>query len=145
MATDQMTIGQLAKRVDLNRRTIRYYEQVGLLPAPSRSTGGYRLYEPADEERLRFIRGAQRLGLSLGEIKETLAFRERGDRPCRYVAGVLQQRLDDVDRQLRELRPFKRELTTLVNRMEANDDTGNDATYCHYIAPAPQLTREQPA
>jgi DNA-binding transcriptional MerR regulator len=136
-----MTIGELGRRLELNPRTIRYYEQIGLLPEPERSGGGYRLYGPPDEERLRFIRGAQRLGLSLGEVKETLAFRERGERPCRYVAEVLEQRLDEVERRLRELREFERELSALCERMRAPGVGDEQAAFCHYLERAPELVR----
>jgi len=129
-----MTIGTLAGHLGLNPRTIRYYERVGLIPPAQRSEGGYRLYTPADEDRIRFIKSAQRLGLTLGEVKETLAFRERDERPCRYVAGLIDERLGEVNQRLRELRAFKRELTQLRERM--NEDDGvleRDAPYCHYI------------
>lgn len=134
-----MTIGTLAERLGLNPRTIRYYERVGLIPPAQRSEGGYRLYTSADEDRIRFIKSAQRLGLTLGEVKETLAFRERGERPCRYVAGLIDERLGEVNRHLRELRTFKRELTQLRERM--TDDDGvveRDGPYCHYIQNGPQ-------
>ena len=84
----RLKIGQLAERLDLNARTIRFYEQVGVLPEPTRNSSGYRLYSDEDEERLRFVKNAQRLGLTLGEIKEVLAFRDNDEPPCRYVAEV---------------------------------------------------------
>lgn len=133
-----MTIGKLAERLGLNPRTIRYYESVGLTPPAERTEGGYRVYSSADEDRIRFIKSAQRLGLSLGEVKETLAFRERGDRPCRYVAGLIDQRLGAVNRQLHDLRAFKRELTVLRERMRADGVVERDTPYCHYIQGADQ-------
>lgn len=131
-----MTIGQLAKRLRLNPRTIRYYERVGVLPQPERTGAGYRLYTDEDEERLRFIKGAQRVGLTLGEIRETLAFRDRGEAPCRYVAGVIERRLSETDRRIRELRAFKRELSELHERMRAGEVVDQRSPYCHYIAAA---------
>lgn len=132
-----MTIGTLADRLGLNTRTIRYYERVGLIPPAQRSEGGYRLYMPADEDRIRFIKSAQRLGLTLGEVKETLAFRERGERPCRYVAGLIDDRLGEVNQRLRELRAFKRELTQLRERMRTDEPIERDGPYCHYIQAGP--------
>jgi DNA-binding transcriptional MerR regulator len=131
---DRMTIGQLARQLDLNPRTIRYYEHVGVLPEPERTASGYRLYTHEDEERLRFVKSAQRVGLTLGEIRETLAFRDRGEAPCRYVAGVIEQRLAETNRRIRELRAFKRELTELSQRMRAGGVVERDSPYCHYIA-----------
>lgn len=94
---------------------------------------GYRLYSKRDEERLRFIRSARRIGLSLGEIRETLAFRERGERPCAYVSEVVEKRLDEVDRQLRELHSFKAELQQLRDRMRRDGPADRDGDYCHHI------------
>lgn len=128
-----MTIGELAQRLGLNPRTLRYYERIGLIPPAERTGSGYRVYSTADEERVRFIKSAQRLGLNLGEIKETLAFRERGERPCSYVAGLIDERLGEVNQRLRELRAFKRELTDLRERMRREGVVEGDAPYCHYI------------
>lgn len=80
-----MRIGELAARLGLNTRTIRYYESIALLPEPERTASGYRTYDEADVERLAFIKSAQRLGLALDEIREVLALRERGVTPCGYV------------------------------------------------------------
>lgn len=128
-----LRIGQLAEQLGLNPRTIRYYEQIGLMPEPERTESGYRLYTDRDAERLRFIKSAQHVGLSLGEIKETLAFRERGEQPCGYVYGVVEQRLREVDGRLRELRAFKRDLKQLRDRMRAGGVARREGPYCHYI------------
>jgi DNA-binding transcriptional MerR regulator len=132
-ATDKLRIGQLAARLELNPRTIRFYEQAGVLPEPERTVSNYRLYSPEDERRLRFIKTAQRLGLTLGEIKEILAVRDRGERPCSYVANVIEQRLREVDERMRDLRVLKQELGELRERMaeQGSDEAGSP--YCHYI------------
>lgn len=131
---DRITIGQLARQLDLNPRTIRYYEHVGVLPEPERTTSGYRLYTPEDEERLRFVKSAQRVGLTLGEIRETLAFRDRDQAPCRYVAGVIERRLAETNQRIRELRAFKNDLSELNQRMRTGGVIERDSPYCHYIA-----------
>lgn len=128
-----LKIGQLARRLDLNPRTIRFYEQVGVLPVPPRTDSGYRLYGPGDEERLRFVKTAQRVGLTLGEIKEVLAFRDRGDRPCRYVASVIEGRLAEINDRMRELRALKEELGALHERMRSQGIAERDGSFCHYI------------
>ena len=130
---DALTIGRLASRLDVNPRTIRFYEKIGLLPEPARSPAGYRLYSHEDEERLRFVRSAQLLGLTLGEIKEVLAFRDNGEHPCRYVAKVLEERLGEISGRIRELRALKRELTALVERMRAEGIAEREAAFCHYL------------
>lgn len=143
MEDDRVTIGQLARQLDVNPRTIRYYERVGVLPAPERTSSGYRLYAPEDAERLRFVKSAQRVGLTLGEIRETLAFRDRSEAPCRYVAGVIEQRLAETNQRIRELRAFKRELAELNQRMRAGGVVERDSPYCHYIASAGSSTNSE--
>jgi DNA-binding transcriptional MerR regulator len=127
-------IGELAERVGISTKTIRYYEQVRLLPEPARSEGGYRLYDTDDEERLRFISTARRTGFRLGEIREILALRDRGLAPCDYVRDAIQRRLGEVDRQLAELRQLKRELGRLdavAGSLPRQPETG--AGFCHIL------------
>lgn len=131
-----LKIGEFAKRLDLKPRTIRFYEDAGILPEPARTRGGFRLYATEDEQRLRFVKAAQRLGLSLGEIKEVMAFRDRGQAPCRYVAGVIEQRLAEINERMREMRALKQELTELRARMRAEGIAERDGSYCHYIESA---------
>lgn len=136
-----LTIGKLARRLELNPRTIRFYEQAGVLPEPERTESGYRLYGPEDEERLRFVKSAQRVGLTLGEIKEVLAFRDRGQPPCRYVASVIEKRLTQINKRMRELRALKQELGALRERIAAEGVAERDGAFCHYIeqaAPNPE-------
>lgn len=129
-------IGELAKRLELNPRTIRFYEDAGILPPPARTRGGFRLYGQEDEQRLRFVKAAQRLGLTLGEIKEVMAFRDRDQAPCRYVAAVIEQRLAEINERTRELRTLKQELTELRARMRREGVAERDGSYCHYIETA---------
>lgn len=129
-----LLIGELAARLGVNPKTIRYYEEVGLLPEPERSDGGYRCFGRADEERLRFVRGVRRLGLALGEIREVLALRDRGEPPCSYVAELLEQRASEVDGQIAELERLKGELAELRDRARRlrPEDCGPDG-YCHIL------------
>lgn len=108
-----MRIGELAARLAVNPKTIRYYEGISLLPEPERTASGYRLYDEHDVERLTFIKTAQRLGITLDEIREILAFRERGDRPCDYVRDVLRREVAEIDQRLAELTALRNELVAL--------------------------------
>lgn len=138
-----LKIGELAKRLDLNPRTIRFYEDAGVLPPPARTRGGFRLYGEQDVERLRFVKAAQRVGLSLGEIKEVMAFRDRGQAPCRYVAAVIEERLSEINERMRDLRALKAELTELRTRMREHGGVAErDGSYCHYIETARAATAE---
>lgn len=111
-----MRIGELAGQLGVTTKAIRFYERIGLLPDPPRTSSGYRSYEEADVERLVFIKTAQRLGLSLDEIKEIIAFRDRGEQPCGYVADVLQRQVTDLDARIREMRSLRDELRRLQAR-----------------------------
>src|SRR5260370_29593270 len=91
-----MKIVDSARSGATTAKTIRFYEQVGLLPAPARTQGGYRDYGPEFVDRLEFVRRAQSAGLSLREVRQVLAIADRGDAPCGHVVNVLAARLDKV-------------------------------------------------
>ena len=126
-----MRIGQLAEKVGVNPKTIRYYEGIGLLPDPDRLPSGYREYTDDDVDRLEFIRTAQRLGLSLSEISEILGFRDRSERPCDYVLGVLDRQVADLDRRMEEMRRLRRELVAL--KTDADRLAPDPGCYCAVI------------
>lgn len=130
-----MRIGELADRAGVSATTIRFYERDGLLPPAPRTAGGYRTYHPADAERLEFIKSAQRLGMRLGEIRETLAFRDRGEPPCRYVQQVLADQLGGIDRRIAELMRLRDALAILQDDTAGLPDDGR-AGICAVIAHA---------
>ena len=105
-----MRIGQLAAQTGYSVRTIRFYEQSGLLPAPSRTPAGYRSYDQDAVIRLRFVRSAQALGLSLAEIAEVLRIRDHQGPPCSYVAELLDTHIGALDRRIDELTALRDEL-----------------------------------
>ena len=126
-----MRTGELAEQVGVNPKTVRYYEGIGLLPRPERLPSGYREYSDDDVDRLAFIKGARRLGLSLTEISEVLAFRERGERPCDYVLGVLDRQVSDLDRRMAEMAQLRDELISL--QAKAGRLARDEACYCAVI------------
>lgn len=126
-----MRIGELADRLGVTTKSIRFYESIGLMPDPARTPSGYRDYAQADADRLTFIKTAQRLGLSLDEISEIIAFRDRGQRPCGYVADVLDRQVADLDRRIREMRTLRDELKALQAKAAAAGDNAN--SYCSVI------------
>lgn len=129
-----MKIGQLARRLELNTQTIRYYERIGLLPEPGRTESGYRAYGEEDERRLRFVKNARSVGLPLGEVKEVLALHERGEAPCGYVTEAIARRAEEVERQIEELTEFKEELDGLHERARNQPDRESQpGNYCHII------------
>lgn len=114
-----MKIGELAGELGLNPKTVRYYESIGVLPAPARTSSGYRNYGEEYLGRLRFIRTAQRLGITLGEIREILAFRDRGEAPCTFVREVLDTQVSSIDLRIRELQDLRGQLVELAEVADA--------------------------
>ncbi|KEF40826.1 MAG: transcriptional regulator [Cyanobium sp. CACIAM 14] len=109
-----MKIGTLAGRSGLSVKTLRYYEDLGLLPAIGRSDGGYRLFGEESLRRLEFIRRLKTLGLSLEEIQDCLAVHDAGALPCADIQRQLERQIDRIDGQIRELRQLRKELQTLL-------------------------------
>ena len=108
-----MRIGELADRLGINTKTIRYYEGIGLLPVPERTQSGYRIYGEGDSERITFIKTAQRLGITLDEIGEILTLRESGEQPCGYVRDVLRREVAEIGQRIEELTALRDELVAL--------------------------------
>lgn len=130
-----MWIGQLAKEAGVNPKTIRYYEHIGLLPPPPRTKSGYRRYAARDADRIEFIRSAQALGIALAEIKEVLAFRDRGAYPCPYVLTLIDRKVKEIESRIRGLRVLAADLKRL-REAAARIPPGASASkarFCHII------------
>ncbi|ABE38741.1 transcriptional regulator, MerR family [Rhodopseudomonas palustris BisB5] len=109
-----VTIGEAAKRSGVKVPTIRYYEQVGLLPAPLRSEGNRRHFGEADLRRLAFIRHARELGFEVEAIRTLLTLQDNPSQPCATADGVAKARLADVEQRIRSLTALKAELELMV-------------------------------
>ena len=109
-----MRIGQLADQVDVDAATIRFYEAEGVLPEPQRLPSGYRDYQPDDIARVRFVRQARSLGLTLDDVRQILALRDRGERPCSHVRSLIDQQAEKIDRHIAELEVTRSELRRLA-------------------------------
>jgi DNA-binding transcriptional MerR regulator len=132
-------IGELAGRLGLNPRTLRFYESIGVLPEPGRTPSGYREYDEVDVERLRFIKLAQSLGLALDDIREILALRDRGEAPCPYVREVIERQTAAIEERIRELQRLRTELKRLRRVARAlPDDAPDSGCVCHILQNADQ-------
>lgn len=116
-----LRIGELASELQLNPKTIRYSEEIGLLPTPRRNAAGYRQYGAAVRERLRFIAKAKAIGFTLREIGEILALRDGGAEPCQYVRNLLDRKLAAVDAHLRLLAEMRAEFLALQAETAVTD------------------------
>jgi DNA-binding transcriptional MerR regulator len=127
-------IGELAQASGTTTKTLRYYEQAGLLPAPERTTTGYRDYEPATLQRLNFIRQGQAAGLTLAQIREVLHVRDAGAAPCHHVRELLDSRVHQLDRQIADLQALRENVTELRDAAAAPDPGACDPTdVCRYL------------
>ena len=131
-----LLIGDVAKRTGVPAPTIRYYEEIGLLPAPARSGAGYRHYNPSTVEELLFIRKAQALGFSLDEISNILQLSRSGKEPCSHVLTLAHQHLAAVDERIRQLRVFRRQLATDLAKWDKQKKAVTCTGLCQFITDA---------
>ncbi|RMQ42230.1 MerR family transcriptional regulator [Pseudomonas cichorii] len=112
----QMKIGELAKLTDSQVETIRYYEREGLLPAPARSDGNYRLYTQAHVERLSFIRNCRSLDMTLEEIRSLLKLRDSPQDQCESVNALVDEHIEHVNARIASLQVLQEQLLDLRRR-----------------------------
>ena len=114
--TKTLTIGRLSKEAGVNIETIRYYEKIGIMPEPRRSTGGNRLYEEEHIKSLAFIRRSRDLGFSLDEIRELLKLVDENTYTCAEVATLSQKHLDDIRAKIKDLRKIERHMKDMLSQ-----------------------------
>jgi len=109
------SIGELARRTAVKVPTIRYYEQIGLLPAPPRTQGRQRRYDASHAARLYFIRHARELGFEVEAIRELLAMSARPNQPCAEVDDIARRHIAAIDRRIAHLTMLRTELQRTVD------------------------------
>lgn len=119
ISADAYSIGKLAKIANTKVQTIRYYEQIGLIPAVHRTQGNQRFYGGHHRDRLSFIRHARELGFPLDSIREMLALSDDPDRSCAMVDQIAQQQLDAVKSRIARLRALQSELERMLEQCGA--------------------------
>ena len=118
-----MTIGQLSRAANVPTSTVRYYEREELLEPSGRTEGNYRVYGPEALERLRFIRAAQAVGFTLGDISTLLAFREDDD-VCGDVQSLITDRMEELEQHLADLKRVRKVLKSYLKRCKEHADDG---------------------
>jgi DNA-binding transcriptional MerR regulator len=113
--SEKLTIGKLALATGAKVETIRYYEQIGLLPAPARSAGNYRTYESEHLRRLSFIRRARDLGFSIDQVRELMGLADRREQSCMAVDLIANQHRDAIARKIADLTALAGELDALID------------------------------
>lgn len=122
-----MKIGELAKRAACQVETVRYYEREGLLPAPARSEGNYRLYGQEHLERLVFIRNCRTLDMTLEEIRRLLALRDLPQESCAGINSLVDEHIEHVEARITSLQALRLQLSELrdrCNRVQDAEDCG---------------------
>jgi MerR family transcriptional regulator, copper efflux regulator len=125
-------IGSVAKESGVPIKTIRYYEELGLLKSSGRTEGGFRLFNSDVLERLHFIKRAQSLGLNLSEIKDFLQVYDAGELPCDHIKSKLEDKVQVIDEQIQQLLILRQELVGLLSGWEAKADK-SQTTICPII------------
>ena len=110
----RLTRGMIAKQSGVNIETVRYYERIGLLPAPPRSVGGHRMYDEDMLKRLHFIRRSRELGFTLDEVRGLLQLVDGGGYTCGEVEALTTAHLGEVRRKLADLKRLERVLREMV-------------------------------
>jgi len=116
MASEEISIGRLAKESGTKVQTIRYYEDIGLLPPAPRTAGNQRRYSHESGARLKFIRHARELGFSLERVRDLLALSDDPDRPCAEVDSIAQGHLAEVEARISRLVAMKEELERMIHQ-----------------------------
>jgi len=116
-----MKIGQLSELSDCSIQTIRYYEKEGLLEAPRRSEGNFRLYDQNALNRLKFVKRCRTLGITLSEIHQLLDLQKSQSKSCSEVSSMIDKRVQEVQVKISELQHLETELLKL--RQKCHDDT----------------------
>ena len=124
-------IGEVAKRSGVSVESLRFYENRGLLEPTGRTASGYRLYDGAVFDRLRFVKKAQAVGFTLGETASIIAEAKQGKRPCAEVRRMAEDRLRDLDIKLKQLKRYRRELKRTLDAWQGEGE--KDGVICGLI------------
>lgn len=111
-----LTIGRVAEAAGCKVQTVRYYEQIGLIPAPPRSSGNQRVYDKSAVHRLTFIRHARELGFPLQAIRDLISLSDNPDQSCDAADVIAKAQLDEVDLRIRRLSALRNELERMVEQ-----------------------------
>ena len=131
-----MEIRELSSHTGVPTKTIRYYEEIGVLPPPARKPNGYREYTQTDIQRLRLVAGARYLDIPLAEIKEILDMRDRGEAPCTVLIDLLATKADEIEARIQELQHLQTELRQLreLGLTFPTDDVEGKNCVCHLVS-----------
>ena len=134
-----LSIGELAKETGVKVVTIRYYEQIKIMPEPSRTEGNYRRYGQQQLDRLQFIRRCRDLGFTLDHVRDLLCLSAQGKRDCSEIDRITESHLDEIERKLADLGRLATELRRIKNRCPGKGPVAN-CRILEALSPAPKRT-----
>ena len=131
-----MQINKFARHTGLSIKTVRYYEEIGLLPPPKRLDNGYRDYDDIDVDRAKFIAGARSLDFSLSQIKEVLALRDQHEAPCRTVLDLIEEKANSISECIAMMQRMEAELRELheLGQRFPTDHIDGKSCVCHLVS-----------
>ncbi|WP_225207617.1 MerR family transcriptional regulator [Novosphingobium huizhouense] len=129
-----MKISEMAAATATNIETVRYYEKIGLLPAPARTGANYRSYGSDHLARLSFIRRARDLGFTLDQVRELLGLSDHRDRSCAAVDAIANTHLAEIDRKIADLQAMRGELSRMIG--DCRQGTVADCLIIETLGPA---------
>ncbi len=131
--TSVLLIKELAERLNITSKAIRFYEEQGIIPKAKRDKNNYRYYTEDDYKRLSFIKKARTLGMSIEEIKQIFRIIEKGDMPCCTVVSLLEKHEIETQQKIDDLIDFKKNLSKTISNFKANMNIGEQGHFCGLI------------
>ena len=129
-----MTATVLAKKSDVSLYTVRHYTRIGLLKPTRNSTNNYKIYQPSDAVRVRFIKAAGNLGFSLAEIADVLTQAKHGTSPCPMVREIIVRRIEENRRKIKEMQKLQKKMeNALQDWKQMKNSMPNGDSVCHLI------------
>jgi MerR family copper efflux transcriptional regulator len=128
-----MTIGQVARRIGLSPRAVRFYEAEGVLPHAQRTVSGYRVYAEGDLELVRLVAQLRLVGLSVMDVRKVVRLREGGVPPPDRVIALLEARVSELDRDMDSLRETRGRLMEVLHRARSGIRCGSDVRLCRLV------------
>ncbi len=126
MPRSGLKIGEVSLSSGIGIEALRFYERSGILGRPARTASGYRVYDPNVLDRLAFIKKAQTLGFSLDEIRRIINESNAGESPCAEVREIVRRRLTEIDKHLRDLRRYRKELAATLEEWDGKGAADGD-------------------
>jgi DNA-binding transcriptional MerR regulator len=130
--SEALLIHDLSEQLDITPKAIRYYEKVGIIQ-PSRNSANYRVYSEKEIKKLEFVKKARTMNLSIDEIKTIINIRDEGNFPCGKVLALLQEKIAELDKMIKEMTEFRVHLAEQFEYFKGHRELGKQGEVCGFI------------